>query len=347
MSEKDGIGHIYPSITADCINCGKCIKICPANGGVIFNSPLKAYASWAKDKQEHRTSSSGGIASCLVKKHIDNGGIVYGCASLPKGEIKHIRISTKEDANLLKGSKYVQSHLGLLFKQIKKDIESGKEVLFIGLPCQIAGLKKFIGKEDERLLTVDLVCHGVPSQKVLFEYLKAKGFERECLDEICFREQSGYYLSVIREGQTVYRKSREKDLFYMAFFDNLFFRDSCYKCNYATGKRCSDITLGDFWGLGKNTPFEYQTEGNVSLVLVNSSKGLQALNNCKDDVFVVERSLQEALDGNKNLRKPAKNNSFLFKKICAKFGLMNALRVCVWKRFIKNHIIFVYLYFKK
>ena len=299
------IGHIYPLILESCIGCGKCIKICPVNKEVELQIPQKTFAAWAKNKYEHETSTSGGVAAVLTNSYLENKGIVYGCASLPKGKIMCVRITDKDNAHKLKGSKYVHSHIGNAFMQVKNDLKDGKQVLFIGLPCQVAGLRNFIGKNYDELCAVDLVCHGVPSQKVLFDYLAELGIHRESIDKLGFREMSEFCLSVESNGTIIYHKPHIKDLYYLAFLDNLCFRDSCFSCRYASDKRCGDLTIGDFWGLGKKKDFPYEPNGNVSLVLVNSSVGLKAISAVSDQIELVERELSEAIEGNHNLRKPS------------------------------------------
>lgn len=339
------IGHIYPQILESCIECGRCIKLCPVNKEVEFRTPQKTFAAWAKDKHEHATSTSGGMAAVLTNSYLENGGIVYGCASLPKGKVMHIRIADKNDAHKLKGSKYVHSHIGNAFVQVKNDLKEGKNVLFIGLPCQVAGLRNFIGKNSEGLCTVDLVCHGVPSQRVLFDYLEELGIRRESIDKLGFREQSGFCLSVESNGKNIYHKPHIKDLYYLAFLDNLCFRDSCFSCRYASDKRCSDLTIGDFWGLGKKKSFPYEPEGNVSLVLVNSSVGEDVLSAVADHVELVERELSEAVEGNHNLRKPsACANANKFKVYYDnKVPMKKAFRKCLRIRRIKALILLLIL----
>ena len=177
------------------------------------------------------------------------------------------------------------------------------------------------------------MCHGVPSQKVLFDYLAELDIRRETIDKLGFREQSGYYLSVESKGEILYRKHQFKDLFYLAFFDNLCFRDSCFSCRYASNKRCGDLTIGDFWGLGKKQSFPYEPEGTVSLVLVNSSVGEGVLSSVADHVELVERELSEAVEGNPNLRKPStcanasKFNAYFESKVPLKTAFKKCLRV--------------------
>ena len=159
------VGHLFPTILDKCIECNKCIKTCPVNNPVELQKPIKTLAFWIKDDEEHQTSTSGGAAACFTNYILEEGGTVYGCASLPHGVIEHIRIDKKEDAFKLKGSKYVHSHINKTYQLIKADLKSGKKVLFIGLPCQVAGLKRYIGNNFDNLFTCEIICHSNPSKK--------------------------------------------------------------------------------------------------------------------------------------------------------------------------------------
>lgn len=330
------IGHIYPEISDKCIECNKCIRTCPVNNPVQLISPKKTLAFWVKDDNEHQSSTSGGAAACFTNWILENGGAVYGCASLPHGVIEHIRIDKIDDAYKLKGSKYVHSHINDIFKTIKDDLKANRKVLFVGLPCQVAGLKNFIGKSSSELYTIDLICHGVPSQQVLFEYIASLGIKRNNVELVAFRKAKGYYLTIKSSDRSIYHKDECKDLYYMAFNDNLCFRDSCFTCRYSTSHRVGDLTIGDFWGLGKKEPFEYDSCGHVSVVLVNTLQGQQLLDVCKDKYEAVERRLEEAVLGNHNLRTPSvAPNASKFQSLYGKVDIQTALKQCLWKRRLK------------
>ena len=334
------IGHIFPAISDSCIECNRCVKVCPVNKPLKLQSPNKTLAFWMKDDEEHRTSTSGGAAACFTNYVLDKGGVVYGCASLPHGIIEHIRIDKKEDAYKLKGSKYVHSHINNAFKLIKRDLKEEKMVLFIGLPCQVAGLKNYIGHDEEKLFSIDLICHGVPSQQVLFEYIESLGINRDKVSVVAFREAKGYYLTILSSGRSLYHQHECKDLYYMAFNDNLCFRDSCFTCRYSAPERVGDLTIGDFWGLGRSKPFDYQTRGNVSVVLVNNNKGQYLMEVCTDKYVAIERTLEEAVAGNHNLKSPS--FSLLSKRFHSLYGtvdIQTALKKCLWKRRIKAPLI--------
>lgn len=334
------IGHLYPTISNKCIECNKCIKTCPVNKPLPLQSPNKTLAFWMKDREEHNTSTSGGAAACFSNFILENGGVVYGCASLPHGVIEHIRIDKKENVHKLKGSKYVHSHIKDTYKLIQDDLKFGKPVLFIGLPCQVAGLRNYVGKDCPNLFAIDLICHGVPSQQVLFEYIQSLGIKRDEVEVVAFREAKGYYLTIKSSGRSLYHKNECNDLYYMAFNDNLCFRDSCFTCKYSSPNRIGDLTIGDFWGLGKKEAFNYKPNGNVSVVLVNNAQGQRLLDSCSGTYTILERSLEEAIAGNHNLNSPSiAPNAEKFCSLYGKVDIQTALKKCLWKRRLKAPVI--------
>lgn len=312
MQPNGRLGHLFPVIdNQKCIDCGVCEKSCPAINRVGLKYPQTAYAGWAKSAEENKKSTSGGAASILARKVIQDGGAVYGCANIAM-EVKHIRIDKEEDIDLLRGSKYVQSTMGKIMKQVKLDLDKGLQVLFVGSPCQCAGLQSYLRKQYNRLLLVDLICHGTPSLQLLQEHVRSKIDVNQIVKHIYFRDGSNYEFSLIvknAEEKEIYRsnlwKQRYHDAYYNTFIEGYTYRPSCNQCQFARPERCSDITIGDFWGLGEKKPFIPIAKAyGYSVVLPNTLKGVKALESISEEFYMQEREVEEAIKGNPQLQHP-------------------------------------------
>ena len=290
---KDGFS--LPVINRkECVECGACMKACHRLSSMVsYRTPLKTYACWTKNVNDRERSSSGGAFSVLARKILEQGGIVYGACMCEDLQVRHIAIESNEDLILLQGSKYVQSHIGTAYKDVKKRLLDGKKVLFTGTPCQISGLQTFLHRNYDNLYTCDVVCHGVPSQKAFDTYIEKIGLRGKCKNfNFRFTEGWGfrlsYQLSSLRSGDEGKRTVSPKNAYYLrAFTEGLMFGDACYACAYARPERISDVTLADYWGLGTLKPFNHPTDKGVSLLLVNSDKALSLF--------------EEAVEGNHNL----------------------------------------------
>ena len=311
MLTSGKLGHLFPKIDSKkCVSCGLCVKQCPALNPIDLSAPLHAFAAWSKDDDDYKSSTSGGASSVFAQYVINLGGVVYGCAVLANAAVEHIRITKQEDLSKIKGSKYVQSSITKVLPQVKDDIKKDRIVLFLGTPCQVAAVKQLFPFTPNKLILVDLVCHGVPSQESLHNYLK-RHVSLKDIDEIKFREEDGFVIRAYSKGVELYSSlelwnNRHKDYYYDAFMDGFSYRDSCYQCRYASPNRCSDITIGDFWGLGTEAPDDFIPEHRygVSLVLPTSNKGMAFLEEIADAMFLYERPLTEAINGNEQLRHP-------------------------------------------
>lgn len=305
--EHDSKGFLYPKVNqSDCVACGACEKVCPLRKeNIQLNVPLKAFAAWNKDREKHISSSSGGAAYVFSEHIIRFGGIVYGCTS-DSMHIRHIRVDRLSELCKLQGSKYVQSDVRGLFCQVKADLKAGRPVLFIGTPCQTAGLKNYIGHVPEHLYLVDLICHGVPSQKMLYDHVfhVAKGVE---IFQILFRKGNDYVVSLSGDNfnyeVSVWREPY-KDMYIKGFIDGLIYRPSCYRCVFARPERVSDITIGDFWGLQHMEHLPEEAGDGVSVLLPSTDKGLDLISAVATRLFIGEREVCEAVNGNDQLRKP-------------------------------------------
>ena len=305
---EDTKGFLYPQVDSSiCVECGACEKVCPIDTAKsLLMTPLKAFAAWNKNRKEHLSSSSGGAAHVLSSHILDTGGVIYGCTA--NGiDVRHIRIDNKSELYKLQGSKYVQSDVRGLFKNVKDDLKNGKPVLFIGTPCQVAGLKNYIGSNVEHLYLVDLICHGVPSQKMLHDHIKHVAKERK-IQYISFRKGNDFTISLKAPGfiydANVWREPY-KDLYMKGFMDGMTYRPSCYKCPFACSKRASDITIGDFWGLKNAELLPKEIKDGVSVLLSMTDKGLNLIQAVENNMYINERSVDEAVNGNTQLRHPS------------------------------------------
>lgn len=261
-----------------CVECGLCIDVCHLNKlSIKAQADTKCMACVNNDEQEVALSTSGGVFGAIAKYVLELGGIVYGCAYQGHLQVKHIRINTIADLHLLRGSKYVQSRVGDTYKQAEKDLKDGKLVLYSGTPCQIAGLKSFLRKDYKNLITIDLICHGVPPASAFNKFVD--GYEKKyniVLDNVDFRskENKGWGLSGYLYGHKKEKIIRRKlysfdNWYYFYFLKGAIYTSACYECKYANLNRPGDFTLGDFWGSEKFN-LSFKDAKGCSLVLLNT-----------------------------------------------------------------------------
>lgn len=279
---------------------------------------IRAYGCQAKDDKKRMNSSSGGIFSVFAEKIIKGEGVVYGTKMADDCKSAcFIRVDKLDDICVLQGSKYLQSNVGDTFKNVKSDLESGIIVLFSGCPCQINGLKLFLGKEYENLICMDIICHGVPSPKLWRIY--ADSFEKKynaTLKGVNFRAKNKNWERFGLEQSTTEKNIYEDrtDNSYMQFFlKNYCLRLSCYDCK-AKKSRASDITIGDFWGIDAVLPEMNDGKGS-SLVIVRSAKGMELLENIAECIRMRECEYSAAIKKNsaelKSVAMPPQRDSIL------------------------------------
>lgn len=307
---QDNFGFLYPEINDSmCIDCGKCRVVCPQNNEARYNGENKFYAGVSFDDKIKEKSSSGGIFSLLAEKIIEKRGVVFGAAFVEDFNVKHIAIEKREDLYRLRGSKYVQSQMDDCFEKVKAFLSEGRYVLFSGTPCQIEGLYSCLKENAERLYTVDVLCHGVPSPFVFRDYInneKTKG-DKEIVSFDFRSKKTGWThystdINFDNTSKTIYRSS-----YMQGFLNNYYLRECCYDCRYATGKRVGDITLGDFWGYREKAPAYLENDDRgISLVIVNSKKGDQLFKSIRKKAAVVSKSYDDAAKENPILYTPSK-----------------------------------------
>lgn len=309
--QEDSEGFKYPAIDkSKCIDCGLCCKVCPLDKkleNVI--APAASFACTAKDENFAKQSSSGGVFPLLANMFAKQQAVIYGVAFDNNWKVKHIRVNDIDELKKLYTSKYVQSDMGDSFKQVKHDLDIGKEVLFAGTPCQVAGLKSYLSKEYNNLTTVDFICHGVPSPAVWRSYIKEKAVNLNSkIIDISFRnKKDGWknfgFMFKTRDGNEIYERAGD-NIYMQGFLKDLYLRPSCYDCKFKTLNRASDITLADFWGVEKMLP-EMETAKGVSLCWASSKKGKNIL------IEVLEQTVYKKVD----LNEAVKYNSAAVKSV--------------------------------
>lgn len=345
MSVIDSFGHLYPVIkTENCIDCGLCKRNCPILNPMDLKMPSVAYAAWSKDEDDYKSSTSGGAASVISKYVLEEGGVVYGCAMLPDIDVKHIRVDNISDIKKLKGSKYVQSNLEDVYPQLKEDVKNGRTTLFIGTPCQAAAVKKLFKVQPDNLILIDLICHGVPSLDILRKHIKKVACYPH-YNNVIFRDKH-YCLNVEVDDKIVYHRHlaspRRYDEWYVdTFVDGYTCRNSCYNCIFACQQRVSDITIGDFWGLGKEIPADYIPAHpyGCSVILPSTERGNDVVKKLGSKMYLFERTVKEAVKRNAQLYRPVSYGSRkrLFRKMFPVIG-RTAYRMVVFDKYIKSII---------
>lgn len=310
--QEDEKGFKYPVIDKEkCINCGLCEKVCPIlNKKSVENNPI-AYACYNKNEEIRKNSSSGGIFTLLAENILEKQGVIFGASFDKEYNVQHTYIENKEELNKFRGSKYVQSSINYTYKQAKEFLEKDRYVLFTGTPCQIEGLKRFLGKEYDNLYTQDIICHGVPSPKVWKKYLEfRKKQDKEEPNKVSFRNKdNGWKLFNMKfeYSNSEYKKNENQDIYMQAFLRNTSLRDSCYNCSFKKKNRISDITLADFWGIENILP-EMDDNRGTSLVIVNSKKGQELIDSIKEKMKNEEVDLLEAIKYNPSMISSAKQD---------------------------------------
>jgi coenzyme F420-reducing hydrogenase beta subunit len=302
--QENADGFIVPVKNLDaCTQCGLCEKVCPVEHPQYRNDEqADVYAAY--DPKERKKSSSGGVFYTIARYVIEQGGVVFGAAYDERLHVHHTVATTLEALERLRGSKYVQSHIGSTYREAQDYLRQGKLVYFTGVPCQIAGLKAFLRKDYDHLITSDLVCHGVPSRRLFdqhLRYLEQKHHAR--VTDYSFRDTKHW---VTREKawfdnhttHTVYDGNQSPYLY--AFGLRSLDRDSCFDCRFARLPRQGDITLADYWGVGRAHP-EMNSLGAVSLVLVNSAVGRALWERLRSRLVCKPSTLDDAVRNNPNL----------------------------------------------
>ena len=344
----DTEGFLQPVIDeAKCVNCVLCEKACPVLAKLPSRTPIAVYAAKAKDDELRMKSSSGGVFSLLARAVIAEGGVVFG-AGFDHGDwhVMHKSAENEEELEDLRGSKYVQSEMGDVFRRVKDELARNRKVLFSGTPCQIAGLSLFLGKPYDNLLLVDVVCHAVPSPLAWRKYLEKRLFAvneslRSSIKQISFRRKNcgwkRYSLSMNFANGDEYLKDLTQDSFLRGFNSELYNRLSCHNCPSRGLKSGSDLTIADYWRVHEKLP-EMDDGRGTSLILVNTAKGNCSLKSIEGMISATTSDFDDAIRVNPSIVKsssPSKKRSLFFKAVHkSDFDrlVLRLLRRPIWRR---------------
>lgn len=314
--KPDWRGFLYPSVdTSKCVNCKLCQKICPVNKGKQEKYEFTEAAVYIDDNKEQLyRASSGGAFGTLARYVLAQGGVVFGCSMDDDYNVKFISINNIQDLQKLHGSKYVQSKVGMIYRQVKETLKSGRMALMCACPCHIAGLKSYLRKDYDNLITMDLICHGVPSQSYFLSYVKdlLRRKAKMGITTFCFRHKEETCCETqhtTSSEKNVYVGFHNKDYYMTYFLWGKGYRDSCYKCRYPGSKREGDFTIGDFWN-NKNAKLPIDVSNGSSLVFFNTEKSrkLKSIFE-KNSTFVPLKSLDEAMGPDKgHMEHPSRND---------------------------------------
>lgn len=297
-----------------CIECNLCQKVCPINTYPDLQYPLKAYAAWSTDQEIRKKSASGGVATTLYIYSVANDILIVG-AHLDENFECHLKIGkSNEDIIEFQNSKYTYSYSDDIYKKVGKEVKNGNRVLFIGLPCQVAALKNYFNAlkiDPEKLVTVDLICHGTPNPDYLKSHIRAITKKTGKEAKHCFFRDSNYrtqkfIFSLYDRNNQIYKKSvDEDDLYQIGFHNALIYKDACYSCQFAQSNRAGDLTIGDYH-VKDVDECDIDIE-NVSLILVNNKKGEVFISSVVDNnyLYIIERPIEEPIKGEKQLRHPS------------------------------------------
>lgn len=354
----DEEGFWYPNVNEEkCVGCNLCEKVCPIINSKNYTSLKKAYGCYNLDENVRLKSSSGGIFSVLASNIIKKGGVVFGAKFDENFNVVHDYVKTVDEIHVFRGSKYVQSNIAESFKKAKGFLDIGRVVLFSGTPCQIAGLKAYLRKDYDNLITVDLICHGVPSPMIWQRYINELGQGKK-LTYMTFRDKSnGWNNGILRyrfDDDSEITEEYGESLYIKGFIKNCYLRPSCYDCNFKTLDRCSDLTLGDFWGVENSLP-NINKDSGVSLVMVHSSKGEELFDSVKNKIFYEEIDINKSIVFNtcaiESVKNSKRGNFFkLLEELSLEESINNSIveevqRISTLskiKKIIKKSLVYIY-----
>lgn len=312
-----------------CIKCNACHKVCQNNRELMLTKPIYWSQGWAGDERIRRESSSGGIAAAMERSFIKKGGIVCSCV-FHEGRFEFDFAETENEVGKFTGSKYVKSNPQGIYKKISEKLKEGKNVLFVGLPCQVAAAKHYT-KNHENLYTIDLICHGTPSPKILEKFLEDYRIKLTEVESIKFRVKNSFKLE--QNGKR-FAAPTVTDNYLITFLNSTSYTENCYHCRFAQLGRVGDITLGDSWG--SELEKEVQDKG-ISLILCQSEKGKNLLE--QSDLVLMDVDLEKAIENNHQLQYPSQKpqqREMFFRELDKGYTFERIVRKCYPKKYLKN-----------
>ena len=310
---KDEYGFLIPVINHEkCTECGLCNKVCPRESTDIFNKPLCGYAAVNKNNEVLMNSSSGGVFSAVAEYVLDLGGVVFGCTMDSNNQVYHTCINSIDSLSSVTRSKYVQSYMGDIFVKVKAELLKGSWVLVSGTPCIVAGIKNFLKKYDlSKLILVDVVCHGVPSQAFFDSYLEFLNIKYDGISKYQFRTKikvnngmswlHSYYINKYKRKIV---RNWPEDSFNYLYMNSYIYRESCYSCKYARTERVGDLSLCDYWNWDK-CYLDFAKDSSVSGILVNTQKGQKLWDAIRNKFIYYNTEISSIVINNGCLSRPS------------------------------------------
>ncbi|MBE6149304.1 MAG: 4Fe-4S dicluster domain-containing protein [Firmicutes bacterium] len=324
---EDEYGFVYPQIDeTKCIKCGLCSKVCAYNEQKKMIESQESYMAVSKNEEILINSASGGVFFSIAKNIIEKKGVVFGCSmeNDVDGNMEpcHVKVTDINGLKKLQGSKYVQSNIKQIYKEVKQELINNKFVLFSGTPCQVSALKSYLGKLDqEKLYTIDLICHGVPSSRMFKDYIKYLEHKNKIkITGFKFRDKSKGWGLFAKISFIKGNKKVEKifpcisSSFYQLFLDSLIYRKNCYSCPFAGNNRIGDITIGDYWGIEQEhaeyfKKYKLNSAKGISCAIINNTKGKKLIDEFSQGLLILESEFEKIQMHNKQLNKPSEYNS--------------------------------------
>lgn len=306
MHERNTDGWLPELDLTNCINCGKCTKVCPTKSPIDKHKQIEVFASWSADNKMRESCASSGTASAMYLKALNKNWYIGGAVAINALDVEMQLRSDLKSIQDFCNSKYIFSYSDNIYIQIKQALNKNKHILFIGLPCQVAAIHNLFKKDRHKMILVDLVCHGTNAKEYLKQHIKHV-IGSNNVNKVVFRDGEKFLIRMLdKNGNTIYEESSwYKDMYQFGYHKGIFYRQNCYKCQYASPERISDITLKDYWGLGESEPINYSKK-RVSAVLINTDKGKIFFNECIEDNYVIayKRPIEEPITGDKQLQHP-------------------------------------------